>query len=77
MYATPIFYPVSALPEKVAFLLQFNPMYHYVTFFRDVVLNGAVPSATIWVGSFGFSALAIGAGLLIFRKLQRNFILYV
>lgn len=77
MYATPIFYPVSALPEKVAFLLLFNPMYHYVTFFRDVVLNGAVPSATIWVGSFGFSALAIGAGLLIFRKLQRNFILYV
>lgn len=77
MYVTPIFYPISALPEKVAFLLQFNPMYHYVTFFRDVVLYGTIPSATVWLGSIGFTVLALVAGLLIFRKLQRNFILYV
>lgn len=77
MYVTPIFYPVSALPEKVAFFLQFNPMYHYVTFFRDVVLYGAVPSASVWLGSITFAILALGAGLLVFRKLQRNFILYV
>ena len=77
MYVTPIFYPVSALPEKVAFFFQFNPMYHYVTFFRDVVLNGAIPGATIWLGTVGFGILSFAAGMLVFRKLQRNFILYV
>lgn len=77
MYATPIFYPASALPESVAFLMQFNPLYHYVTFFREVVLYGAVPAASVWCWSIGNSAVALCAGLLIFRKLQRDFILYV
>ena len=77
MYVTPIFYPVSALPKSVAFLIQFNPLYHYVTFFREVVLYGTVPSSTIWLGSIGFSLLFFGVGLLIFKKLQDDFVLYV
>ena len=77
MYMTPIFYPISALPEKLAFFLKFNPMYHYVTFFREVVLYGTTPSATLWIGCFGFSALALVVGYGIFHKLQRDFILYV
>lgn len=77
MYVTPIFYPISALPESAAFYFQFNPMYHYVTFFREIVLYGAVPAGNIWFGCIGFSVLAFTVGILIFRKLQRNFILYV
>ena len=77
MYLTPIFYPVSALPEGVAFLIRFNPMYHYLTFFREVVLYGTFPPALHWVGCFGFSALSLAVGVLVFRKLQRNFILFV
>lgn len=77
MYLTPVFYPVSALPEKVAFFLQFNPLYHYVTFFREVVLYGTIPAASVWLGTVGFGLLSCAAGLLVFRKLQRNFILYV
>lgn len=77
MYMTPIFYPASALPDEVAFLIQFNPMYHYVTFFREVILYGTFPAWNIWLGCCGFSALVFTVGLLIFRKLQRDFILYV
>ena len=33
-YATPLFYPESILPEHLKFILDFNPMYHYVTFIR-------------------------------------------
>lgn len=77
MYVTPIFYPVSALPERVAFFFQFNPMYHYVTFFREVVLYGSVPEMSVWLGTIGFGLMTFGAGMLVFRKLQRNFILYV
>lgn len=77
MYLTPIFYPISALPEGVALLIRFNPMYHYLTFFREVVLYGTLPSPHLWLGCFGFSVLSITVGLLVFRKLQRNFILYL
>lgn len=77
MYLTPVFYPVSALPAKVAYLLQFNPLYHYVTFFREVVVYGTIPAISIWMGTVGFGLLAFGVGLLVFRKLQKDFILYV
>ena len=77
MYMTPIFYPVSALPANVALLLQFNPMYYYVTFFREIILYGNVPPHSIWVGSIGFGVLFLGLGSLIFKKLQDNFILHV
>ena len=77
MYMTPIFYPISALPEKVAFFIKFNPIYHYITFFREVVLYGTLPSAACWLGCAGYSVLALLVGALVFRKLQRNFILYL
>ena len=77
MYLTPIFYPISTLPEEVAQIIAFNPIYYFVTFFREVVLYGAVPEAAIWFGTVGFGLLFFVAGWLVFRKLQRDFILYV
>lgn len=77
MYLTPIFYPISALPEVVAFLIHFNPMYHYVTFFREIVIYGSIPSITIWLGTIGFGLMSLVVGILIFKKLQDNFILHL
>lgn len=76
-YLTPIFYPVTALPEKVARLFNFNPIYHFVTFFRSVVIYGEVPAVGVWVGSVISSLVALLIGLGVFRKLQKNFILHV
>lgn len=77
MYLTPIFYPVTALPEKVAVIFQFNPIYHFVTFFRAVVIYGEIPAVSVWVGSAVSCLGAILIGMGIFRKLQKNFILHV
>lgn len=76
-YMTPIFYPVEALPAEVAAVISYNPMYHFVTFFREIVLYGIVPPVSRWLWSALYSALAIVIGLYVFRKLQRNFILHV
>ena len=77
MYLTPIFYPISALPERVAWLIRLNPLYYYVTFFREVVLSGVFPEMHLWIGCIGYSILTMAFGLLVFQKLQRNFILYL
>lgn len=77
MYVTPIFYPISALPEEISYYIQFNPMYHYLTFFRSLVLYGAPPSADVWFWCIFCSILSFLIGILVFRRLQRNFILYV
>lgn len=77
MYLTPIFYPISALPAWVARIVRCNPLYYYVTFFREVVLGGVMPEAGLWLGCFGFGLLSVSVGLAVFRKLQRGFILYL
>lgn len=77
MYCTAIFYPVSALPPKVGFLIRFNPMYNYISFFRNLMLSGTLPDTWTWVACVLSSCLAFLLGGAVFRKLQRNFILYI
>ena len=77
MYLTPIFYPVSALPEEIIPVVQGNPMYSYITFFREIVLYGTVPESAVWLKCALISLGALVVGLAVFRKMQRNFILYI
>lgn len=77
MYVTPIFYPITALPAKLAVIIKLNPMYHYINFFRELVLYGNVPGPNAWFAMIASAIVAFTAGLLIFRKLQKNFILYI
>ena len=77
MYVTPIFYPASALPEEVAQFLVLNPMYNFITFFRDLVLYATIPGAQVWLHCILSSLAVFAVGVLVFHKLQRNFILNV
>lgn len=77
MYVTPIFYPIEAIPPQIAAWIKWNPMYSYITFFRELMLYGRVPGAVIWITCALSSAVALAIGMLVFRKLQRNFILYL
>lgn len=77
MYLTPIFYPANALPERVLPIIHANPMYSYITFFRNIVLYGAVPEPVMWLQCALMSLAALAVGLVVFRKMQRNFILYI
>lgn len=77
MYATPIFYDPAILPVDVRGTLGWNPMYHFITFFRSLILHGQVPGWDVWAICIGTSAAMLAIGLLVFKKLQRNFILYI
>lgn len=77
MYATPIFYDPAILPENVRATLQWNPMYYFISFFRSLILNGQIPDGNVWAICVGASLGALIVGLLVFRKMQRNFILYI
>ena len=77
MYATPIFYDASILPEAVRGVLSWNPMYHYITLFREVVIYGQLPGWNVWLICIGCSLAALVLGMAVFRKMQRSFILYI
>ncbi len=77
MYLTPLFYPVSIIPDRFFGIYKLNPMYQYVTFFRTLVLEARCPSFEQFAFCFGYAVVFLAIGSLIFRKMKKNFILYV
>lgn len=76
-YATPLFYPVSILPDWMQTAEMFNPMYHYVTYFRSIVMSGTIPGLTENLICLGIALVTFIAGLAVFRASEKKFILYV
>lgn len=77
MYLTPIVYPMDILPEFMKSLLLFNPLYHFVEYFRDVMLYGVLPSMQTNLICIGFSVVFFIIGLIVFKKNQDKFILHI
>ena len=77
MYATPLFYPLSALPPFMVPIIKLNPLYHYINCMRCLVMYGTLPGPNTWIACIGSAVVMMGVGLAAFRKLQRNFILYL
>lgn len=76
-YFTPIFYPVDILPDWVMPIMQLNPMFYYVNYFRDIALYGIAPGLTENLICIAFALATLAVGYVVFRKLQKKFILYV
>ncbi len=76
-YATPIFYPFEMLPPWMQAAEFFNPMYHYLTFFRDIMMWNVNPGGKECLLCLGIALITLAVGLLVFRKLEHKFILHI
>lgn len=76
-YATPLFYPADLWPEWLARLEVLNPMYHYVTYFRNIALWNITPDLQTNLLCVGFAVMQFAIGWLVFRKTESKFILHV
>ncbi len=76
-YFTPIFYPEDIIPEKIQWLYYCNPLVHFVKYFRSCVIHGEIPDlkTNLLCAAFAFGALILG--LILFKKKQDSFVLYV
>lgn len=77
MYITPIFWPSSTVPDDFQWLIQINPMYHFINFFRQILIDGVVPDPMAWLTCVVWAIVALVLGILVFRKLQRDFVLHI
>lgn len=78
MYLTPLFYPVSIIPEEYLSVYKLaNPMYWYIEQFRDIILYAKFPDVnTIYMGiTLAFLVFVLGG--IYFNKKQDEFILYI
>ena len=76
MYLTPIFYPISMVPETVKQIIYFNPMYYFIEIFREIVLYGQVPDFYMHMTCIALIIISLCIGIVSFYKKQKNFILY-
>jgi ABC-2 type transport system permease protein len=66
MYATPIIYPVDAIPPNYVWVLKLNPMYYLIQIFRTPIYDGVLPSAQVWLVAVAVSLVTFIVGGLIF-----------
>lgn len=76
-YATPIFYPAEIIPEKYRFIVQFNPLYHFIGCIRKCLIDGVSPEPKNYIYCLVFALISLGIGSYIFKKCQDKFTLYL
>lgn len=76
MYATPIIYEISIIPEDVQGLFKINPLYIYIDFLRQITLQSTLPDATSFLNCALWAIGSFIVGAIVFVKSQDNFIYY-
>ncbi len=77
LYVTPIFYPIDIIPEQFRFLFELNPIYVYISIFRDFALNDTMPSERMIIVATFYSILTLILGITTFREKEDRFFLYI
>jgi ABC-2 type transport system permease protein len=73
MYLTPIFYPMSIVPEKYLWLVRLNPLVHLLQIVRDPIYYGRFPTTLDLMISSIWAIAALISGWLVFRRLCAGF----
>jgi lipopolysaccharide transport system permease protein len=74
MYATPIIYPITKIPEKYRTLIILNPVTSIVEAFRYGFMGSGFFSITALLYSVGFTVVLFFLGSIIFNQVEKNFI---
>ena len=72
LFATPVIYPASMVPEQWRWLINLNPMAGLITGIRSALLNLPVSWTDIWISST-ISLLLFVTGIFFFKKMERRF----
>ena len=73
LFASPIFYPLTAYPAVAQVVLQFNPFYVIAACYRAPILDGVLPPLWMLVYMAFVSSAIFMAGLWWFRRLKSFF----
>lgn len=73
MFISPVFYPVTALPEKYRQILYLNPLTLVIEQTRDVLFWSKLPDTMILLTYFLLSILIAWVGFAWFQKTRKGF----
>lgn len=73
MYATPVIYPLSTVPDKYHWLSVLNPMTSVIETFKFSFLGRGTFEWHYLAYSFGFMVVLLFLGIAIFNRTEKNF----
>jgi lipopolysaccharide transport system permease protein len=74
MYATPVVYPLSEIPERFSWIAYANPVCAPIELFRNWFFGAASIDIPMILASLGITVLLVIVGLILFNQNERNFI---
>lgn len=74
MYATPIVYPTSQIPENLRWIYMLNPVTPIIETFRYIWFKKGIFNLEYWGISGIMSIFIFVIGLMIFQRVQRKFV---
>ena len=73
MYATPVIYPLSTIPEDYKIYLLANPLTPIIETFRYALLGAGTLNWMHLLYSLGFTIVVLTVGVLLFNKVEQTF----
>jgi ABC-type polysaccharide/polyol phosphate export permease len=77
MYLSAIFYNINAYEPTVQKLFLLNPIYVYISYFRTIVINNAIPDLVTHLLSFGYAFAVLLIGARMYKKHNQKFLYYL
>ena len=77
MYMSAIFYTIDSYPQMTQDLFLLNPVYLFISYFRQIVIDGVIPPGwfhlliAVWTGAI------LGIGCWMYKKYNTRFLYYV
>lgn len=73
MFMSPIFYPVTAIPERLRWLFELNPLARSIEDFRGIVISGTLPAPLPFAINLLIATLVAWFGLWWFMRTKHAF----
>lgn len=74
-YLTPTFYPISIVPEHMQWIIKINPLYSYLTVFRELVYGPAAGAEPwMWAYMLVSAVVVLVVGVYVFSRSWRRLV---
>jgi len=73
MYATPVLYPASSLPDRWRWILLVNPMAPVIEAFRYAFLGTGSINLQSWLISLSVTVCILFVGIILFSRVEKTF----
>lgn len=77
MYMSAIFYTTDSFAPALRELFYLNPLYVYISYLREVLIYGEIPSFTLHLLAAIYALLFLILGISLYKKYDHKFIYYV